>query len=104
MKTVCANHAYIDLIDIDVQAAEYDCLAPAFDTLNWRVGVVHIGTHARTIEKSLKTIFRANGWLNAFAYPCHGNANTPFGRVKFVDGVQTWVNPDRPDLLAPLLD
>jgi len=24
--------------------------------------------------------------------------------VAFVDGVQTWVNPDRPDLLAALIE
>jgi hypothetical protein len=30
--------------------------------------------------------------------------DTPYGRVAFVDGVQTWVNPDRSDLLAALLD
>jgi FkbM family methyltransferase len=104
LKTVCAHYQYVDLIDIDVQGAEYDTLGPAFDTLDWKVGMVHIGTHARTIERSLKRVFRAHGWLNAFSYPCHSEVNTRFGRVKFLDGVQTWVNPDRPDLLTALLD
>jgi hypothetical protein len=30
--------------------------------------------------------------------------NTLFGRVKFSDGVQTWVNPAQADLLPLLLD
>jgi len=104
LKTVCAHYQYIDLIDIDVQGAEYDSLAPAFDTLDSKVGMVHIGTHTRKIERSLKRVFRAHGWLNAFSFPCHSEVETRFGRVKFLDGVQTWVNPDRPDLLAALLD
>jgi FkbM family methyltransferase len=104
LETICANHQYIDLIDIDVQGAEYDSLAPAFDVLDWKVGVVHIGTHTRRIERSLKRAFRAHGWLNAFSYPCHSEVATRFGRVTFVDGVQTWVNPDRPDLLTALVD
>ena len=104
LETICVHHEYVDLIDIDVQGAEYDSLAPAFDVLDWKVGMVHIGTHSRKIERSLKSVFRAHGWLNAFSYPCHSETETRFGRVTFVDGVQTWVNPDRPDLLAALVD
>jgi FkbM family methyltransferase len=100
--TVCATHQAIDLVDIDVQGAEYDVLAGSFATVEWKIGVVHIGTHTRKVEKSLKKLFRANGWLNAFSYPCHSTVKTPFGRVTFVDGVQTWVNPDRRDLLSAL--
>jgi FkbM family methyltransferase len=104
LGTVCATHKHLDLIDIDVQGAEYDILAGAFDTLNWKVGIVQIGTHSREIEKSLRRRFRAEGWLNAYSYPCNSTVTTRFGRITFVDGAQTWVNPDRPDLLAALVD
>jgi FkbM family methyltransferase len=104
LKTLFASHASIDLIDIDVQGVEYDILAPAFDTLNAKVGVVHIGTHSRQVEKSLTRVFRRNRWHSVFSYPCHSEVETRFGRVEFVDGVQTWVNPKRSDLLTAFLD
>lgn len=104
VQTVFANHDQIDLVDIDIQGVEYDILAPSFDTLNSKVSVVHIGTHSRDVEKSLTKVFRANGWRNVFSYPSHSEAETMFGRVNFTDGVQTWVNPKRADLLPPLLD
>jgi FkbM family methyltransferase len=103
-RTVCAPHAFIDLVDIDVQGAEYDILAASFEEVSWKIGVVHIGTHSREVEKSLIALFRGLGWRNAFAFPSHSTAPTPFGTVTFVDGVQTWVNPDRPDLLHALVN
>ena len=100
LKTVFENHAHIDLVDLDVQGVEYDILSPAFETLNAKVGAVHIGTHSKTVETSLTKIFRKHRWHSAFSYPSHSEVNTLFGRVTFVDGVQTWVNPARPDLAA----
>jgi FkbM family methyltransferase len=102
-QTICATHQFIDLVDIDVQGAEYDILAGSFEAVSWKIGVVHIGTHSKEVEKSLKKLFGAMGWLSAFAYPGHSTVQTSFGAVTFVDGVQTWVNPDRPDLLAALV-
>jgi FkbM family methyltransferase len=104
LKTLLAAHERFDLIDLDVQGTEYDILAPSFETLNSKVGVVHVGTHSTEVEELLSTVFRANGWLNAFSYPSRGDVNTLFGRVKFSDGVQTWVNPAQADLLPLLLD
>ena len=102
LDTIFANHQHIDLVDIDIQGVEYDILAPAFDTLNAKVSVVHVGTHSRAIEKALNTVFRRNRWHNAYSFACHRESRTPFGRASFVDGVQTWVNPKRMDLLAAL--
>jgi FkbM family methyltransferase len=104
LETVFANHDHIDLVDLDIQGVEYDVLAPSFHTLNSKVDVVHVGTHSRDVEKALKHAFRAEGWHNVFSYPSHTEADTVFGRVTFTDGVQTWVNPKRADLLPALLD
>lgn len=103
LKTVCANHPFIDLVDIDVQGVEYDLLAGSFEAVSWKIGIVHIGTHSREIEKELKKLFSALGWLNAFTYPGRSTVQTRFGEVTFLDGVQTWVNPDRPELYAALV-
>jgi FkbM family methyltransferase len=102
LNTIFANHQHIDLVDIDIQGVEYDVLAPAFATLNAKVSVVHVGTHSRAVEKALNQVFRRNRWRNAFSFSCHRESRTPFGRATFVDGVQTWVNPERMDLLAAL--
>jgi FkbM family methyltransferase len=103
LETICATHEFIDLVDMDVQGAEYDILAASFAAVSWKIGVLHIGTHSKHIENSLKQLLSAMGWLGAFAYPCQSTVRTHFGRVTFVDGVQTWVNPDRPDLHAALV-
>jgi hypothetical protein len=103
LKTLFANCDHIDLVDVDVQGTEFDIVSSSFETLNAKVGVVHIGTHPPpSVEKRLTKAFRAHGWVNAYSFPCHNDAETPFGRVTFVDGVQTWVNPARSDVL-PLL-
>ena len=103
LETVCSTHPFIDLVDIDVQGVEYDILAGSFEAVSWKIGVVHIGTHSKEVEQSLTKLFGALGWLNAFAYPGRSTVQTRFGAVTFLDGVQTWVNPDRPDLLAALV-
>ena len=95
LQTVCAPHPFIDLVDIDVQGAEYEVLAGSFKTVSFKIGVIHIGTHSEEIEQALKTLLSDRGWLKAFDYPCHRVVGTRFGEVTFVDGVQTWVNPDR---------
>jgi FkbM family methyltransferase len=103
LKTLFAKHDYIDLVDMDVQGTELDIVSAAFETLNAKVGVVHIGTHPpASVDKGLTKVFRANRWVNAYSYPPHAEADTAFGRVAFVDGVQTWVNPARADVLALL--
>jgi FkbM family methyltransferase len=104
LQTLFNGHDYIDLVDLDIQGVEYDVIAPAFDALNAKVGVVHIGTHSREVEESLTRVFRANHWHNVFSYPSHSRADTIFGPVSFTDGVQTWINPQRRDLLPILRD
>jgi FkbM family methyltransferase len=104
LDAILAPCPYVDLVDIDIQGVEHDILVPAFDTLNSKVGAVHIGTHSKSIDASLKALFGRHRWLNACAYPSHSERNTGFGRVTFVDGAQTWVNPTRRDLFELLLD
>jgi hypothetical protein len=94
----------VDLVDLDIQGVESEVLAPSFDVLTAKVGIVHVGTHSASIDRELWIAFKRHGWLNAFAYPSNSQTSTRFGRVTFVDGVQTWVNPVRGDLLDVLAD
>jgi hypothetical protein len=35
----------------------------------------------------------SNGWRLLTDYPCNGASDTPYGRIAFGDGVQSWLNP-----------
>jgi FkbM family methyltransferase len=83
----------VDLIDIDVQGVEADVLESAEDGLSKKVKRVHVGTHDADNERRLRTLFGRLGWDNLNDYACGSEADTPWGRITFQDGVQTWVNP-----------
>jgi FkbM family methyltransferase len=83
----------VDLIDLDVQGAELIVLKAAPEQLNRKVRRVHIGTHGPEIEQGLRTLFRDLGWKNLNDYPCNSESSTPWGTIKFQDGVQSWINP-----------
>jgi FkbM family methyltransferase len=83
----------VDLIDLDVQGAELEVLSAAPEGLNAKVSRVHIGTHNQKVESGLRSLFRRLGWVCSFDFPCGGESETPWGLVKFQDGVQSWQNP-----------
>ena len=44
------------------------------------------------IEDGLRDTLRKRGWEGLADYPCLSTAQTPWGNVSFVDGVQSWIN------------
>ncbi len=84
--------ATVDLIHLDVQGAELDVLNEARDQLA-RVRRVHVGTHGVEVERGLRTLFGALGWMPINDYASNSAAETPWGAFQFEDGIQTWVNP-----------
>ena len=93
LAEVLAPYPRVDLIDLDVQGAEYDVLAAAIDLVDERVRRLHIGTHSRQIEERLRELMSSHSWENINDYPGQSTAQTPYGPIQFDDGVQTWVNP-----------
>jgi len=87
------KHGSIDLIDLDVQGAELEVLAPAIDSLNATTKRVHIGTHSTEIETGLREVFSRNGWECLHDFPCFSSIMTDYGEIEFQDGLQTWANP-----------
>jgi FkbM family methyltransferase len=83
----------IDLLDLDVQGIEDRVLESAAPLIDERVRRVHIGTHTRDIEAALRRIFTRLGWISRVDYECNATAETPYGAISFVDGVQSWLNP-----------
>jgi hypothetical protein len=83
----------IDLIDIDVQGAEFDILAAAPKPLAQKVKRVHVETHDDQVHANIVKFFRALGWKPHFLF--HGNSadKTPWGQRDFQDGSQSWLNP-----------
>jgi FkbM family methyltransferase len=82
----------VDLIDLDVQGAELDVLSAAKEQIDAKVKRVHIGTHSPEIEEGLRTLFTDLGWKKLNDYPMSSESETPYGRIKFGDGVQSWIN------------
>jgi FkbM family methyltransferase len=101
LADLLAPYPRVDLIDLDVQGAEYDVLASAIDVLDQRVRRLHIGTHSPQIEQQLRELLSAHGWQSVNDYPGQSTAQTPYGAIQFGDGVQTWVNPVVPGAAAP---
>jgi FkbM family methyltransferase len=83
----------VDLIHCDIQGAEADVFEEAAAAVDAKVRRVHVGTHGSEIERSLRKTFSRLGWSNVADYGCGTASKTPWGRMRFGDGVQSWVNP-----------
>jgi hypothetical protein len=92
LGTLLKKNVVFDLIDADIQGAEADVFEPAAERLDACVRRVHIGTHSDENEERLRHLFERLGWrcLRDFR---NGRTNeTPYGQLRFQDGVQTWIN------------
>ncbi len=85
----------IDLIDMDIQGEELKVISAAIEALDQRVARLHIGTHSHEIETGLRQLLGQHGWKCTADYPCAQTNETPWGPLRFVDGVQSWVNTTR---------
>ncbi|MGJ0513088.1 hypothetical protein [Methylocystis sp.] len=88
-----AGQELIDLVDMDIQGAEAEVIETSADCLNSKVKRLHIGTHGCSIEDRLRRALTAHGWTCLWDYPCQAETETSYGRVRFNDGVQSWINP-----------
>ncbi len=94
LSTLLRSLKKVDLIDLDVQGSELEVLRAASEELNSKARRVHIGTHNRKVESGLRTLFLRSDWLNIFDFPSRSESETRWGLIKFLDGVQSWVNPN----------
>jgi FkbM family methyltransferase len=93
LQTLLGNIERVDLIDMDIQGAEFYVVAAAIDVVNAKVRRMHIETHSKGIEDDLRPLLVSQGWECLNDYTCYSGSETPYGRVEFVGGVQTWLNP-----------
>jgi FkbM family methyltransferase len=83
----------VDLIDIDVQGAELDVLASAAGSLDQKVRRVHLETHSDYLHAETLRYFRRLGWKPHFLFEGDTADETPYGRINFQGGTQSWLNP-----------
>jgi len=93
LSTLLKPFDFVDLIDADIQGEELKVFVAARDSLARKVRRVHIGTHGRGLEYGLRELFGSMGWRPVWDFGCDGERDTPFGRTRFQDGVQSWINP-----------
>jgi len=112
LKAILAPLQKVDLLDMDIQGAEYEVVQAAAEEVDQKVKRVHIETHNREVEKGLRSVFTRLGWKCVHDFPCSleypklQESATDFGVVGFLGGVQSWVNPKfvPPSELASLTD
>jgi len=86
-------YRHIDLIDMDIQGAEADVVEASRELLDKRVKRLHIGTHSQEVEARIRDVMIPLGWRKGWDFPCASETTTPYGLIRFVDGVQSWINP-----------
>lgn len=82
----------VDLVDFDLQGQELKVIVSSVDFLNRVARRLHIGTHSHELEDELRSLLQRNSWECLADYRCLSENDTPYGKVQFVDGVQSWVN------------
>lgn len=97
LNSLLAQLPHVDLLDLDIQGAEAEVLEASIEALKRKVWRVHIGTHSPKIEQQLRALFGQAGWVKINDYACQRSQASPYGEIHFGDGVQTWLNPARPE-------
>jgi FkbM family methyltransferase len=83
----------VDLVDMDIEGQELPVIRATILALNAKVKRLHIGTHGKEIESELRQLLSTNGWECRFDYSLFSTSETPWGKVRFENGSQSWLNP-----------
>jgi FkbM family methyltransferase len=91
IRQLLAPVPHCDLIDMDIQGTELECIESSIEELTVKARRVHVATHSAWIDDRLEQVFA--GWQCLASYHCGSRAETPFGELLFQDGIQYWLNP-----------
>ena len=93
---VIAPYEIVDLIDLDVQGAEYDAIVSSL-TIDERVKRLYVETHSTAIEASLRDHLLCRGWEPEVDHPLRSTVSTDYGDITYHGGgAQVWRNPRLP--------
>jgi len=93
LRTLVEPYPHIDLVHMDVQGAEWDALSAAMPVLGTRVARLFVATHGRLLHRRVRRLLKDSGWRCVMDYGVRARVVTPFGTVRFLDGVLAWENP-----------
>lgn len=93
LSKILKKYAKVDFVDMDIQGAEGEVVRESITELNKKVKMIHIGTHNNEVEDYLFKTFLKHGWDCIWNFKNGRIQSTPYGEIKFSDGVQAWVNP-----------
>jgi FkbM family methyltransferase len=93
LNSILSQLDQVDLIDADIQGTEAEVFEAGAERLAAQVKSVHIGTHSVEQEKRLRRLFTGLGWELQFDFTNGKEGRSPWGVIKFGDGVQAWRNP-----------
>jgi len=85
-----------DLIHADIQGEEMRVLPVAIEELA-RVRRLLVATHSRRIHRRLGALFAEAGWQTVWSFRPRRRERTPFGDVRFLDGLLALENPRPPE-------
>lgn len=84
----------LDLLHVDIQGAEYECVPTSMETLKLKVKTVMIGTHiSDSLHYDLAKLFRLSGWQELINLPRNRTSATPWGEIDMNDGFLLFENP-----------
>jgi FkbM family methyltransferase len=93
LATLLEPLTLVDLIDMDVQGAELEILEAAVSCLQKKVRRVHVETHSKQLHREVRALFEGMGWHCHCLFEGNTGDATPWGRINFQSGVQSWMNP-----------
>jgi FkbM family methyltransferase len=93
LKELMTDLERVDFLDMDIEGQELPVIRSTVEEMNAKVRRVHIGTHSLDIEAELRHILSSHGWCSVRDYSINTTQETPWGRVEFGNGVQSWLNP-----------
>ncbi len=94
LEDLIGDMPVVDLLDLDIQGMEAEVISSSIELIHKRVKRLHVGTHSREIEATLRQVMSAIGRHAHFDYPgATNNCPTAAGPINFGDGVQCWINP-----------
>jgi FkbM family methyltransferase len=93
LPNLLSSFDLVDLIDMDVQGAELEILVSSTAQLNQKVKRIHVETHGAELYASIYQLFRELDWKPHFLFEGDTADVTPWGRMNFQGGTQSWLNP-----------
>ena len=86
------NRTSVDLIHMDIQGTEMQCVECSIEALSRKVRRLLIATHNDDIHERILHVMRGARWHLEAGYSPLRRHHTEFGEIAFNDGIEYWTN------------